>query len=128
MALLDDIEQYKKETKVTKWRILKEYETEILEMIKLGISIKKQVELVLKNKILTKLDDKEYRNILVKHFGYTGVTKKQVIFEDKQEKTSEIKKPHIQVKPVQTKRSSATDILSEDVDLMSMHLEKQTQD
>ncbi len=112
MALIDDIEEIKKIRVRTKAEILEEYRDEILEMINLKVSIKKQIELILKNEILEKIDAKEYRNILIKHFGYrVNSRSSQKIIEEKEETKTAGKKL---INPA----TSAKDILSQDINLL----------
>jgi len=121
MALIDDIKKEiknsKEKRKKTKWQILKEYENEIKMMIENNIPLKKQIELILKNGILEKIDYKEYYNILVKYFNYDGKYKKQRIFKPQQPQ-----QPH---QPQQQKEKPKQIIdpvkkLSEDVDLLDL--------
>ena len=115
MSLMDEIKKYKKENKKQKADILLGIKDEIQEMILIGIPIKKQIELILSNTEIEKLQYAEYYNILKKHFGYKGKNKNRKVFVyssiDKKSET--------------TKKRNATDILSEDVDLLDMHLSKQ---
>ncbi len=124
MSLAEDIkkELEKKDEirkkKKAKWQILKEYEKEIQEMIKNEIPLRKQVELILKNSILDKLDYKEYYYILVKHFGYQQKRKMPRVFKPQQKKDSNIKKTSTQTK--QRKMIDPVAKLSEDVDLLDI--------
>lgn len=106
MSLLSDIENYTKQSKLHKWQILKGYEDEINLMLEKNIPIKKQVELIKKNKILARLEYMEYTNILKKHFGY--IPKKQL---------NKSPKPHQNIEKKKA-RKSATELLSQDVNLM----------
>lgn len=124
MSLADDIkkELEKKEQrakrKKTKWQILKQYEKEIKEMIKNEIPLRRQVELILKNGILDKLDYKEYYYILVKHFGYEQKRKKPRVFKPKKDVAAKsVKKVAQQTEP--KKMIDPVSKLSEDVDLLS---------
>ena len=117
MALIDDIQKEiqktKEKKKKTKWQILKEYENEIKIMIDNDVPLKKQIELILKNSILEKLDYKEYYNILVKHFNYNGKYKKQKIFKPQQTQNFTVPqkaKPKKIIDPVEK--------LSKDIDLL----------
>jgi len=119
MGLMEDIEEEIVKTKVPKWRKLKETTgEEIRKMIDNNMPIEKQIELILKHKIVEKLDRKEYTNIIKKHFGYKGRNKKQV---QKIETKTIYKKEDINKKTIEEK-------LSEDVDLMSIHLDKKNKD
>ena len=112
MSLRDDIEMMIAKKKKTKADILKEYKNEILQMINAKIPIKKQIELILKNRILEKLDAKEYRNILIKHFDYKVKSRSsQKIIEEKEETKTAGKKL---INPA----TSAKDILSQDINLL----------
>jgi len=117
MNLKDAIDKIKTETKKsTKLSVLKKYESEIKEMISIGLPLKKQIELILEHTEIDKLQYSEYYNILKKEFGYTGKKNKKV-FEykgDKLEKT----------KSTSSTKKSASEILSEDVDLLDNHLKK----
>ena len=114
MGLMEDIEQEIKKNKLPKWKILEnEIGDEIKKMIENMIPIDKQIELILKHKILQKLDKKEYTNIIKKHFGYIGRNVKRVT--PKKAQTKPITK--IQTKTIEEK-------LSEDVDLMALHIKK----
>lgn len=116
MSLMDEIKKYKKENKKQKADILLGIRDEIQEMILIGIPIKKQIELILRNTEIEKLQYAEYYNILKKYFNYKGKNKNRKVFDysntDKKLET------------VNQKRN-ATDILSEDVDLLDIHLSKQ---
>lgn len=112
MGLIEDIEEIEK-SKMPKWKKIKEYEAEVRMMIEKGIPIKKQIELILKNQIVDKLYYKEYRDILVKHFGYTGRQRKQLVFNETDKKPSD-----------KRTKKTATDILSGDVDLFAAKVAK----
>ncbi len=78
MNLMEEIEEEIKRGGSPKWAILKEKaEKEILKMIESGISLEKQIDLLLKHGIVKKLERKEYTNILKKHFGYQGARRKK---------------------------------------------------
>ena len=121
MSLMDKIKSYKEEKKRTKLDDLEEIRSEIEEMISLGIPIQKQIELILENTNIDKLQYAEYYNILKKNFGYTGKKKGKKVFEYKMDNKPQKKSKNQPEK----KKESVVDILSSDVDLMSMHLEKE---
>ena len=70
MSLLDDINEQINTQKKTKAQKILEVKDEVNLMLKNKFSLKKQIELLLKNNIVNKLDLSEYRNILIKHFDY----------------------------------------------------------
>jgi len=118
MSLMEEIEKVIEEKKIPKWKILQnEADKEIRKMIDSGIPITQQIELLLKYKVVDKLDRKEYTGILVKHFGYSP--KKRI--EKSKKNNAKIK---IDKQPID--KRSKTEKLSEDVDLMSAYLEKKT--
>ena len=123
MSLASDIEKEIKNS-APKWAILKEEAGEdIFKMIRYAIPLAKQIELILSNKIVDKLDRKEYHNILVKHFNYREKEQlkkeKKTVFVDPP--TAEKNKP----KPAPKNTGTAENKLSENVDLMSHYLEQQ---
>lgn len=71
MGLLEDIEMEIQTKKLTKAELLLQVQDEIQKMLDNGISLKRQIELLLKNKILEKISLSEYKKILTKHFDYT---------------------------------------------------------
>ncbi len=116
MKLSEAISSYKsQESKKTKKDILEQYREDILEMISLGIPLKTQITLILENTEIEKIQYAEYYNILKKHFGYEGKSKGKKVFETKLSISSNKQKSN----------KSTTDLLSEDVDLLGMHLSKQ---
>jgi len=118
MGLMEDIEKEIKKSKMPKWKILEvEVGNEVKKMIENMIPIDKQIELILKHKVLEKLDRKEYTNIIKKHFGYTGRNQKKV---------TQIKTVAV-VKKKQSENKTIEEKLSEDVDLMSLHLKKKAE-
>ncbi|MDY0292564.1 MAG: hypothetical protein RBR02_09555 [Desulfuromonadaceae bacterium] len=122
MGLKEDIEQLKKDKKLTKSKILEEHRDDILEMINLKISLSTQIELLIKNNIIEKLDLKEYRNILINDFGYIAKSrekkevKKQISISAASQKKEAIKVEKSQPQPPKTQKS-AKDILSEEINL-----------
>ena len=115
MSLQDKIEEYKKMRKITKAEKLKEYEKEIKEMIDLRVPLRKQIDFILEEGILEKLDIKEYRNILKNHFGYSG-GKKQRVFKEKEYNQ---KAQKIQTKETQkNKNIDPVKELSKDVNIL----------
>lgn len=128
MSLMSDIEKEINSKNIPKWRILKESAgEEIKKMIDAAIPITKQVDLLLKHGIVEKLDRKEYTKIITKHFGYLPNTKKR-----KKEKVDTTGVSYIHKREKETSRASttqkktATDKLSEDVDLMGSFLKKKS--
>ena len=103
---MNDIEEMINVSKLKKWQVLKGVETEINKMIEAKIPLTKQVELILKNGILEKLDLSEYRKILIKHFDY----------ESREQKKSRPKKNVNKVENIERKKTPSQ-LLSEDVDL-----------
>ena len=120
MGFLDDIEQEYEKMNRPKWKILQEEAgEEIAKMLEYDIPIKKQVELILKNGILEKLDRKEYHNILVKHFGYKNKnTAPAATF-------TSAKKSVAPVQQKEKRKGTAEDKLSQSVDLMAHYLEQE---
>lgn len=123
MSLALDIEKEIQES-APKWAILKEEAGEdILKMIRYGIPLAKQIELILSNKIVDKLDRKEYHNILVKHFNYRENKQSK-----KEKKTVFVDPPIVEKnkpKPAPKNTGTAENKLSENVDLMSHYIEQQ---
>ena len=118
MGLMEDIEQEIKKGKMPKWKILEnKVGKEVKKMIENMIPIDKQIELILKHKVLEKLDRKEYTNIIKRHFGYVGRNQK---------KSTQIKTVPV-AKKVKSKNKTIEEKLSEDVDLMSLHLKKKSE-
>lgn len=123
MGLMEDIEVEIKKSKMPKWRILKETVGEEIEvMIESGMTIDKQIELIIKNKILDKLDRKEYTNIIKKHFGYQGRNQKKIVTS-----RSPVVTENIVIKKAENKGRNIEQKLSQDVDLMSTFLKKKSQ-
>ena len=128
MGLLSkELEKLKSNKKPKKWEILKECcEDDIKEMIKLGVPLRKQIEIILKTGVLEKLNLKEYHYILKKHFGYTGRREKIRVFEvsekssvvkrDKEEDRSIVSKTNKKEK----KRDTASELLKKDFNIMSV--------
>lgn len=122
MGLKEDIEALKKEKKLTKSTLLNEYREDILEMINLKIPLVTQIELLTKNKIIEKIDIKEYRNILIKDFGY--------IAKAREVKSAKNDKPKVKIvepkseavnpkpQPPRVPPKSPKDILSEEITLV----------
>lgn len=69
MSLLTDIKEEIKNRKPTKAEMLLNVGDEIFLMLP-NLSLKKQIELLIKNKIVEKISMSEYKKILIKHFGY----------------------------------------------------------
>lgn len=124
MSLKDDIANEKNQNKTTKWQLLKKIEADIIDMLESNISIKKQVEIILKNKDeigIEKLDIAEYRKILIKYFNYqTKNQNRTTIVDDKIKNNSKTT-----INPVEKNKSpavapakSAKDILSEPINLI----------
>ena len=112
MGLEDKIKEYRAKKKKTKAEILKKYEAEIKEMLELNIPLKKQIEFILEEGILQKLDIMEYIKILKKYFGYTGKynKKNKNIVKNEVKKISNQNEKNIKNDPVE--------ILSKDVDIL----------
>ena len=123
MGLMDDIEQEIKKSKMPKWKILEvEVGEEVKKMIENMIPIDKQIELILKHKILEKLDRKEYTNIIKKHFGYIGRNQKKYVTKN----TPVAVNKKVAAKE-ENREKSIEEKLSKDVDLMSLHLKKKSE-
>lgn len=124
MSLKDDILNEKNQNKTTKWQLLKNIEADIIDMLESNISIKKQVEIILKNKDeigIEKLDIAEYRKILIKYFNYrTKNQNKTTIVDDKIKNNSKttINPVEKNNSPVVAPAKSAKDILSEPINLI----------
>jgi len=129
--LAKEVEELKKAKKPKKWEILKECcEDDINEMIKLGVPLRKQIEIILNAGVLEKLDLKEYHYILKKHFGYTGKKEKIRVFEVSEEAQSDLKeskknKPKVKATVskednTKNKRESASDLLKKDFNIMNV--------
>lgn len=122
MGLKEDIVQLKKEKKLTKSTLLNEHREDILEMINLKISLATQIELLIKNKIVEKIDIKEYRNILIKDFGYMSKARETKIIKSEKPKVKieEQKKEAVKVQPQPPRAILKTpkEILCEDITLL----------
>lgn len=122
MGLKEDIEALKKEKKLTKSTLLNEHRVDILEMINLKIPLATQIELLIKNKIVEKIDIKEYRNILIKDFGYMAKAREAKITTNEKSKVKivEPKKEAVNLKPQPPRvpPKSPKDILSEEITLI----------
>lgn len=117
MKLIEDKIEARRSTR-PKWKVLLEdHKKEIDRMRKEKFSIREQVEIILKAGIFKSLDQKEYRTILQKHFAGRKAS------ETKNSPGSE-KKIHI---PHHGSSKNAADILSQDVDLLSIAIAKKTQ-
>ena len=112
MGLKDKIKEYKAKKKKTKAEILKGYEDEIKEMLELNIPLKKQIEFILEEGILQKLDIMEYIKILKKYFGYVGRYDKK----NKNIVKNEVKKTFQQAK--KNLKNDPVEMLSKDVDIL----------
>jgi len=121
MDLMDEIDEIIEGKKETKKDVLKRVAgDEILKMIENGITIQKQVELLLKFGVVEKLDRAEYTRIITKHFWYVPKKNK-----------SKIKvKSSVEVKSINKKDDTQTveDKLSQEVDLMAIHLKKKAEE
>lgn len=118
MKLIDERIEAKKTTR-PKWKVLLEdHKKEIDRMNKEKFSIREQVDIILKAGIFKSLDQKEYRTILQKHFKKRSSSDKNIV------PGSEKK---IQVPHRGTTIKNAADILSQDVDLLSISIAKKTQ-
>lgn len=128
MSLMSDIEKEINSKNIPKWRILKESAGEEIEkMIDAAIPITKQVDLLLKHGIVEKLDRKEYTKIITKYFGYLPSTKKRKKEKSNTVVTNSIYKGKNETsRAVTTQKKTATDMLSEDVDLMGSFLKKKS--
>lgn len=104
----------KTETKRDKILKIKE---DIIYMLDNDLSIKKQIDLLVGEKIVDKISQSEYIKILKKDFGYSTREKKieTVTTAGIREETKREKKTVTKVNP----NRSATDILSQGVDLLS---------
>jgi len=71
MNLRADIDKYIESSKrTTKADKLLEVKEDIEYMLDNKLSLSAQIEILLRNGVVDKLQLKEYRNILIKHFGY----------------------------------------------------------
>jgi len=110
MSLLDDINEQINTQKKTKAQKILEVKDEVNLMLKNKFSLKKQIELLLKNNIVNKLDLSEYRNILIKHFDYKT---------NKQKTTKTEIKTEIKQKPKSNSAAkTAKEILSQEINLL----------
>ena len=110
MSLLDDIKEQINAQKKTKAQKLLEIKNEIDLMLENNISLKKQRELLLKNRIIEKITASEYRNILIKHFDYKT---------NKQKTTKTEIKTEIKSKPKSNSAAkTAKEILSQEINLL----------
>ena len=110
MSLLEDIKTEISTQKKTKAQKLLEIKNEIDLMLKNNISLKKQRELLLKNRIIEKMTASEYRNILIKYFGYKT---------NKQKTTKTEIKTEIKSKPKSNSAAkTAKEILSQEINLL----------
>ena len=110
MSLLEDIKAEISTQKKTKAQKLLEIKNEIDLMLENNISLKKQRELLLKNRIIEKITASEYRNILIKHFGYKTNKQKTTKTETKTETKPKPKSNSV--------AKSAKEILSQEINLL----------
>jgi len=110
MSFLEDIKKEIENKKPTKAELLLKFETEINLMMENNIPLTKQVELILKNKILEKIDMSEYKKIVKKHFNYKPkFTRKNKI----------VATPVTKPKPKSNSAAkSAKEILSQEINLL----------
>ena len=81
-ALSEKVNEVLKNKKKKKWEILKECcEDDIKKMIENGVSIRKQLQIILEAKVIDKLTLSEYYKMLKLHFGYQGQREKVRVFE-----------------------------------------------
>jgi len=114
MNLMEEIEVEIQKGSSPKWAILKDKaEIEILKMIRSGLSLEKQIELLLKHGIVEKLERKEYTGILKKHFGYQSAKRRT------KKRTKKIGQENKNKKSIEER-------LSEDVNLMESFIQKKT--
>ena len=110
MSLLDDIKEQINAQKKTKAQKMLEVKDEIILMLENNISLKKQRELLLKNRIIEKITASEYRNILIKYFDYKT---------NKQKTTKTEIKTEIKSKPKSNSAAkTAKEILSQEINLL----------
>ena len=117
MGIIEEVRRYKIRKKPTKREILLGHEKEVLAMIDAGIPLTKQIDLIIKNGILDKIDYKQYRKILVDWFDYKGspTRSKNRVFESS-EKNEEKKDPVS--KKNKKRRRDPVAALEEDADLL----------
>ena len=115
MSLRDDIEREVSSRRETKADKLLKIRDDIEYMLESKLSLKKQLELLLRNEIVEKLDMKEYRNILIKHFGYQSRT---ITKSKPKPKTKPNNKESKIISPTPTiQKKSAKEILSQEITL-----------
>ena len=110
MSLLDDIKEQINAQKKTKAQKMLEVKDEIILMLENNISLKKQRELLLKNRIIEKITASEYRNILIKYFDYKTNKQKTTKTEIKTETKPKPKSNSV--------AKSAKEILSQEINLL----------
>lgn len=147
MASLEELIEKKialKKSNSPKWAILRDkYSDLIFRMLSEGFSIREQVELILEAGIFEKLEHNEYRNIVKKHFTKAPTKRGRPRKGDTTPETIEeatvgasksfsgvVSPTSSPQKTIKTSSSpklgSSTAILSQDVDLFSMHLQKKS--
>lgn len=116
MSFRDSIDIELRKKKVTKKEIILNVKDDIQYMLDNNISIKRQVELILENKIVDKLSTSEFVKILISDFGY-------VKNSSKTKKVNKVEKiiPEEPREPKEktTPTASAKDLLSMPIDLNS---------
>jgi len=113
MGLMEDIKEVEQEQKKgKKVSEILSVKDEIFMMIEKNISLRKQIKLLRKNKIIEDINLTYYRDILIKYFDYKKTTPKKDIVTPTTTVTQT--KTIIKSKPTQQK---IVDILSADVDL-----------
>ena len=122
MSLIDDIKEEienLKNKKIKKEDKILAVKDEIILMLENNLSLTKQIELLIKNKIVDKIDLKYYREILKKNFNYqTYQTKKAVKKITFSTSTNHNKATqNVASTPPPTNQKSNIDVLSQDIDL-----------
>ena len=127
MDLLDEAEKFANRSR-PKWKILKEdHEDLVYRLLAKQVPIRRQVAFLIEKGIFEKLDEKQYRDILRKHFGYQGrgryvdLRKRERAKKKREEKREEQQIPRPATKP---SSATASDLLSEDVDLLAFQASK----
>lgn len=125
MGIMKEIRRYKTRKKVTKREILLRHEKEIRAMIDEGVPLTRQIDLIIQNGILEKIDYKQYRKILVDWFDYKGTPTRPTsrTFEIKEKKREDRKPKTINPKKPKTekRRRDPVRALEEDADLLDFY-------
>ncbi len=125
MGIMEEVRRYKTRKKPTKREILLGQEKEVRAMIDAGIPLTKQIDFIIKNGILDKIDYKQYRKILVDWFDYKGSptrpTSRTFELEEKKREEKKSKAPNQKKTKTEKRRRDPVRALEEDADLLDFY-------